>query len=82
MLMYFSKGFDSIDSLPLTDCKKHKKELKKIRCISAQEPSRSVGVIQTERGSQVVCFLSKYLLYLFLNFKNETLNNNTAFPNS
>lgn len=78
--MCFSKRLDSIESLSLTEC--IKKKIRQKRRMSAQEPSRSVGVVQAERGSQLDSFLLKYLLYLLLTFKNEVLNSKTDFPYS
>lgn len=61
----FSIRLDSIDTLSLADCKKHKKkQLRKMRCLSAQERSKSVGVVKAAHSSQLVYFLSQYLLYL------------------
>lgn len=68
-LIFFSERLDSIDSLPLIDYKKHKANRGKYgtcTCMSSEEPSRSVDVVQAECGSQFVHFLSQYLLYLHL----------------
>lgn len=80
--MCFSKRLDSIESLSLTECIK-KKKIRQKRRMSAQAPSRSDGVVQAERGSQLVCFLSNYyFIYLLLTFKNKVLNSKTDFPYS
>lgn len=62
----FSKGFDLIDYLSLIDCKKNIITIKIMRRMTAQELSRSVGMVQAELGSQLVCFQ----------------NNKTGFSNS
>lgn len=67
--VFFKRIFHSIDSLPLTDYKKSLNQERKMRCMSVPESSRLVGVVQTERGSQLDWFLSKYLLNLLLTYK-------------
>lgn len=67
--MFFKRIFHSIDSLPLTDYKKSLNQERKMRCMSVPESSRLVGVVQTERGLQLDCLLSKYLLNLLLTYK-------------
>lgn len=57
-----------MESLFLIDYEKHKANFEYWR-MSAQEPLRSVGVIQAKLGSRKVCLLSQYLLYLTLTFK-------------
>lgn len=79
--MCFTKRLNSIDSLTLTYYKKQI-QLMKMWGVSSQESSRSVDVIQAERGSQLVCFLLQKLLYLLLTIKYDVIINKTAIPYS
>lgn len=80
--VFFKRIFHSIDSLPLTDYKKSLNPQRKMRCMSVPESSRLVGVVQTERGSQLDWFLSKYLLNLLLTYKKWCPKQKTVILNS
>lgn len=54
----------------------------KLRCMSAQEPSKSVGIVDAVRSSRKFWFFSQYLLYLLKTFKNDVINNKSAILNS
>lgn len=50
--------------------------------MSAQESSVAVDMVWAGRGSRKVGFLSQYLLYFLITFKNNVQNNKTAIVNS